>query len=106
MTQAPQGHYIAVDIDLHAFAWDEHAERQIDVSANGHLFSLLSVTKAKNFASLSLEPLQAADAKGLLTIEFRPRKVVVPKDVITTMEETRTLGVGLHRLRVRSVRMA
>jgi hypothetical protein len=69
---------------------------------NGQPFSLVSVTKAKNFASLSLGPLRTNNDP--LAIEFRPRKVVVPKDVIPTVEDRRTLGVGLHRIRVRSVR--
>jgi hypothetical protein len=104
VTDAPAGHSVAVDIDLHAFAWEEQAERQIDVFVDGKLCALLSVTKAQNFASLSLEPLRPTNQNGLLTIEFRPRKVVVPKDVIPTIQESRTLGVALHRIRVRSVK--
>jgi Macrocin-O-methyltransferase (TylF) len=104
MTHSHTDRYISVDIDLHAFAWEEHTERQIDVFVNGQLFSLISVTKAKNFTSLSLQPLQTDDTQGLLTIEFRPRMVVAPKDVIPTIAEPRTLGVGLHRIRVRSIR--
>jgi hypothetical protein len=74
------------------------------VLVNGKTFSLLNLTKAQNFASLSLGPLQAADPSGRMAITFRPRKVVVPKDVIPTIGETRELGVGLHRMRVRSIK--
>jgi hypothetical protein len=105
-TRAPAGQQIAVDIDLHAFAWEEHTERQIDVFLNGQLAALLSVNKANNFASLSLGPTQPPAKGGPITIEFRPRKVVVPKDVLPAIQETRTLGVALHRIRVRLMKAA
>jgi hypothetical protein len=103
MTGASEGQLLAVDVDVHAFVWDESAGRQVDVLVNGHPASEVTFTKAQTFASLSLEKLRAADAQGSLTIEFRPRTVVVPKDVLPSVEDPRQLGVALHRMRVRSI---
>lgn len=94
---------LGVDIDLHVFAWEAQAERQVDVFVNGRPADLISVTTAKSFASLSLETLAQEVATGTLSIEFRPRTVAAPKDVLPASNDGRTLGVGLHRIRLHSV---
>jgi hypothetical protein len=104
MTETPANHHLAVDIDLHTFVWDEVDGRRIGVFVNGRPVTELCLTKAEPFTSVSLEPLRTVDENGSLTIEFRPRTVAVPRDVVQSIAESRELGVALHRIRVRSVK--
>jgi Macrocin-O-methyltransferase (TylF) len=91
---------IVVDLDLHAFVWEEADGRQFDILVNGQASLQPKFTAAQNRQIVSLENVHPAD-DGLLIIEIRPRKVAVPKDVKPSNAETRTLGVALHRVRVR-----
>jgi hypothetical protein len=95
------GDHIAMDLDAHAFVWDEVAGRPMEVYVNGERFTEVTFSKAQNFASISLQPLQTADGHGTLTIEFRPRTVAVPYEVDPSIQEPRTLGLALHRIRIR-----
>jgi hypothetical protein len=94
---------VAVDIDVHAFVWDDAAERQVDVFVNGKLAVALTFGKQGNRTTVSLSPVYAESAHESLEIEFRPRKVAIPKDVDRSTGEGRPLGVALHRVRIRSL---
>lgn len=98
------GDSIAVDIDAHAFVWDEVTGRPMDVFVNGRRFTEVTFSKAQNFASLSLQPLLAEEGHGAVTIEFRPRMVAVPHEIDPSIQEPRTLGLALHRIRIRSLK--
>jgi hypothetical protein len=93
--------WVTVDLDLHAFIWDETEGRQFDVFVDRRPILQLKFTTADNRRTVSLEKLQPADGHDFLTIDIRPREVAVPKDVRPSSIDTRTLGVALHRMRIR-----
>lgn len=98
------GASVAVDIDGHAFVWDEAVGRTMDVFVNEAPFTTVTFSKAQNFASISLEPVRTTGDRGTLTIEFRPRNVVIPREVAPPIQESRTLGLALHRIRIRTLK--
>jgi hypothetical protein len=100
LTGATPGQHIAVDLDVHAFVWDEAAGRPVDIFVNDQFCTTVRFTKSQRLRSLTLEPLLAANEDGVLILEFRPQGVVVPKDLCLT-QETRALGVALHGIRMR-----
>jgi hypothetical protein len=100
-TDAAPGQLFTVDLVLHAFVWDAIEGRHFDVFVNRQPASPVTFTISENQRTVSLENLKLTDSQGLVTIEFRPRKVVVPKDIKPSSAETRSLGIALHRLRVR-----
>jgi hypothetical protein len=100
---APPGRQLALDLDVHAFVWDDVAGRSVDVYVNGKPFTAVTFTKAENFVSLALAPVQAADADGSLRLEFRPRIVAAPSEFAAAIQDSRPLGVALHRIRIRLV---
>jgi hypothetical protein len=103
MTHSFRGDTLAVDVDVHAFVWDEIAGRVVDVFVNGQLHATHTFTVAHHFASLSLTPLLASGENGSLMIDFRPRLVASPNDLSPSAEDKRALGIALHRIRIRSV---
>jgi hypothetical protein len=94
---------VAVDIDVHAFVWDDSVARQVDVFVNGQASVVLTFGKQGNRTTVSLSPVYADSAHDSLIIEFRPRTVAIPKEVSRSTEEGRPLGVALHRIRIRSI---
>ena len=96
------GQAAGVDIEVHAFVWDNAIGREVDVFVNEQPFSVLTFTNARNHAVVALEPLPLAARHAPLTIEFRPRLVAAAKDVMPSIQESRSLGVALHAIRIRS----
>ena len=92
---------IAVDMDVHAFVWDETNGRKFDVLVNGKLVTQATFTNAQNFRTCSVENILVDAERGAVMIEFRPREVAIPKELLQSSEETRALGIALHRLRIR-----
>jgi Macrocin-O-methyltransferase (TylF) len=97
------GHPLAIDLDIQAFVWEGLASREVDVFVNCQPNIVLTFGKDDNRTIVSLAPVYAADDRGTLTIEFRPRTVAIPKKVNPLTDDYRPLGIGLHRIRIRSL---
>jgi len=100
-TDITPGGTVALDIDAHAFVWDDAIGRTMDVLVNDVPFTEVTFSKAQGLAPIVLQPLLPAGVLGTLTVEFRPREVAVPQEVDRSIQETRTLGLAVHRVRVR-----
>ena len=96
---AEQGYDI--DVDLHALAWNPDVPRQIEVVINGTRVTWFGVPSTNNFKSISFQSVRPL-TNGILTVEFRPCEVVAARDVVAGSQDARTLGVGLHRIRIRA----
>jgi hypothetical protein len=103
LTDSSPDQYLAVDLDIHAFVWDETIVCFVDVFVNNQLYTSVTFIKAQRLRLLSLERLPLAKEDGSLTLEFRPKEVVAPKD-LGLSDETRALGVALHGIRLLVVR--
>ncbi len=98
-TDATAAEPACVDLDVHAFVWDATNGREFDVFANGILAQRTTFTTEQNFKTLSVEYIPTAG--GVLIVEIRPKTLAVPRDVNPSIQDTRTLGIALHRIRIR-----
>ena len=94
---------VSVEMDVHAFVWDDTDGRFVDVFVDDAPKLVLTFTKVQNTAKVLLTPLHPVGKDGALTIEFRQRVIGVPQDLLPSSNDTRTLGIGLHRLRIQRV---
>jgi hypothetical protein len=91
---------VTVDLDVHAWVWDREAGRQVDVFWNGQRARVLNFAASDQRTTLSVGP-DSANDDGLITIEFRPRRVAVRRDFPPASRDPRSLGVALRRIRIR-----
>jgi hypothetical protein len=101
MVDASANQPLTLDLGVHAFIWDEIEGRKFDVVVNGQQTLQVTFTAAQNSRTVSLENLRPAGNSRLLSVEIRPQKIAAPKDVKPSSKDTRTLGIALHRIRIR-----
>ncbi len=91
---------IAVDLDVHAFIFDDTQGRVLDVTVNGLLAMPLVFTHEDNRKTVTLTS-KVTSASRELTIALLARAVAAPSHVLTGNIDNRPLGMALHAIRLR-----
>jgi hypothetical protein len=87
-----------IDLDMRAFVWPDEPVRQVEVLLNGAVDHIANMGER---AVISLALPASQRSAPALTLTFRPLRRAIPRDVIASSEDTRELGIALHRLRIR-----
>jgi hypothetical protein len=95
---------IELEFDLSAMLIDEPPRREIDVCVSDQILQTWIFTSEDNRSvrnlQIPLTRLATADANGpMITVEMRPRKLAAPCDLYPDIQDTRKLGIALHKLR-------
>ncbi len=93
---------LLIDLDIDGFTWNEFIGRSVDLILNGVLVEeiVLCHQTGRSTVTVRVEALQQAG--HVVSLEFRPHQVVVPKNVLASSSDDRPLGVALHHIRLRA----
>jgi hypothetical protein len=97
---------IELEFDVEAVLTAARSQQVVEVSVGGQTLEIWTFTIAMNRAARGLrvpadlaKPRSAQD--GSFSIEFRPRSVKSVAEITPGSDDTRTLGLGLHAMRLR-----
>ena len=96
---------VVLEADVHTVLIGSRSSQAIDVCVGGVILARWNFSRAENRAvrkvQIPPETLRVAVARRApITLEFRPQAINSPKELDPSTTDSRTLGLGLHRLRL------
>lgn len=91
-----------VELDLHAATPAIRPTLEVDVLVDGVAAARWRFTEAQNRGVRTVPVRRAEVTQTPVTIELRPDSVLRPQEINPASDDTRPLGVALHKLRLRA----
>jgi hypothetical protein len=97
---------LALEFDVEAAVTPARSEQVIEVSVDGQVLEIWTFSRSDNRGVRRLlVPAELAGKRpaqgNAISIEFRPRSVKSVAEIAPGSADTRALGLGLHRIRLR-----